>query len=144
MNYLHQIDKWSINHHPSWFVVLRALLGLSLIIKGIQFIKNTSVLEQMINQTVISQNFSWLNTFIPFLHLFGGSMIMAGLFTRLSVLVQLPVLLGAVFFVNSRHNIFAGESDLFFSVVVLLLLVFFLVEGGGSFSLDNALRNQKR
>ncbi len=144
MNYLHQIDKWSINHHPKWFVVLRALLGLSLVIKGIQFIKNTSVLEQMINQTVISQNFLWLNTFIPFLHLFGGSMIMAGLFTRLSVLVQLPVLLGAVFFVNARHNVFAGEPDLFFSIIVLVLLLFFLVEGGGSFSLDNALRNQKK
>jgi len=71
-------------------------------------------------------------------------MLIAGLFTRLSVLLQVPVLFGAVFFVNSKGSIFAGESDLLFSVIVLLLLLFFLIEGGGPFSLDNALRNNKK
>lgn len=144
MNYLQQIDGWSIKHHPKWLVVLRVLLGLGLIVKGIQFIKNATVLEQMINQSSVSQNFSWLNTFIPWLHLFGGSMLIAGLFTRLSVLIQVPVLFGAVFFVNANNNIFSGESDFLFSIIVLLLLLFFLIEGGGPFSLDNALRRHKK
>ncbi len=143
MNYLQQIDVWSIKHHPKWLVVFRTFLGLSLMAKGIQFIKNSADLEQLINQTSVTQNLSWLNAFIPWVHLFGGSMILAGLFTRLSVIAQLPILLGAIFFVNSKHSIF-GESDLFFSIIVLLLLVFFLIEGSGPFSLDNGLRNNKK
>lgn len=144
MKYLHQINEWSSKHHPKWFVVLRVFLGLSLIITGIRFIKNEVELEQLINQTAFSQSIAWLNTFIPWLHLIGGILILAGLFTRLSALLQIPVLLGAVFFVNAKHSIFSGESDLFFSIIVLLLLVVFLIEGGGLFSLDNALRNQKK
>ena len=67
-------------------------------------------------------------------------MILAGLFTRLAVLLQIPILIGAVFFVNAKQGVFAGASDLLFSVIILVMLCFFLVEGGGPFSLDNALR----
>jgi len=144
MKYLHQIDVWSSKHHPKWLVTIRALLGLSLMVKGIQFIKNDAELEQLINQTSVSQNFLWLNTFIPWLHLLGGSMIVVGLFTRLSVLLQIPILLGAVFFVNSKYSHLANGADLTFSILVLLMLFFFLVEGGGIFSLDNGLRTNKR
>jgi uncharacterized membrane protein YphA (DoxX/SURF4 family) len=144
MKYLHQIDVWSSKHHPKWLVTIRALLGLSLMVKGIQFIKNDAELEQLINQTSVSQNFLWLNTLIPWLHLLGGSMILAGLFTRLSVLLQIPILLGAVFFVNSKYSHLANGPDLTFSILVLLMLLFFLVEGGGIFSLDNGLRTNKK
>jgi uncharacterized membrane protein YphA (DoxX/SURF4 family) len=144
MTYLQQINQWSINHHPKWFVVLRTLLGLSLILKGIQFIKNTAVLEQLITQNPVSQNMFWLNVFIPWLHLFGGIMIIAGLFTRLSAALQIPVLFGAVFFINVKQHVFSGNSDLLFSMTVLVLLLLFLIEGGGAFSLDNALRSSKK
>lgn len=144
MTYLQQLDQWSTKHHLRWFVVLRVLLGLSLIIKGIQFIKNTTVLEQMMQQSAVTENFLWLNTFVPWLHLLGGSMLLAGLFTRLSALAQIPILFGAVFFVNAKKGIFAGESDLLFSVIILLLLLFFLLEGGGPYSLDNGLRTSKK
>lgn len=143
MTLLQQLNQWSIRHHQRWFVVLRVGLGLGLIIKGIQFIKNKTELEQFIHQSAVSENFQWLNTFIPWLHLLGGSMLLAGLFTRLSALLQIPILIGAVFFVNAKRGIFAGESDLLFSVIILLLLLFFLLEGGGPYSLDNGLRKQK-
>lgn len=144
MTYFQQLDQWSIRHHQRWFVVLRIGLGLSLIIKGIQFTKNAAVLEQLIQQTKMPGNFPWLNTFVPWLHLLGGSLLLAGLFTRLSALVQIPVLVGAVFFVNAKKGIITGESDLLFSVIVLLLLFFFLLEGGGPYSLDNGLRTPKK
>jgi putative oxidoreductase len=144
MTYLQQVNVWSSKHQRNWFVVLRALLGLSLFLKGIQFIKNTEVLERLIAQSTASQNALWLNTFIPWLHLFGGIMIIAGLFTRLSVLIQVPVLIGAVFFTNFKQGFFSGEPDLLFSIVILVLLLFFLVEGGGQFSLDKSLRESKK
>jgi uncharacterized membrane protein YphA (DoxX/SURF4 family) len=144
MTYLQQINQWSITHHPKWLVVLRTLLGLSLFLKGIQFLKDTAVLEQLISHSPVSQDMMWLNIFIPWLHLFGGSMIIAGLYTRLSAAIQIPVLIGAVFFVHARQAIFSGDSGQIFSVIVLFLLFIFLIEGGGPFSLDNALRSSKK
>jgi uncharacterized membrane protein YphA (DoxX/SURF4 family) len=55
--------------------------------------------------------------------------------------VQIPILLGVLFFVNAKTGIFAGESDVMFPIIILILLVFFLIEGGGPISLDNYFRN---
>lgn len=143
MTYLQQLNHWSSTHHPKWLVVLRVLLGLSLFIKGIQFLKDTAVLEQMLSQAPVSEGMMWLNIFIPWLHLFGGSMIIAGLYTRISAAMQIPVLIGAVFLVQAKQAAFSGDSGQIFSVVVLLLLFVFLIEGGGPFSLDSALRSSK-
>ena len=137
MNLMHQMNEWSNRHHPKWLVLLRVVLGLCLFIKGIGFIQNTALLTGILSQTYFSKNASWLSSFIPWLHLLGGCMILAGLFTRFWSLVQIPILLGAVFFVNARQRIFVGESDFLFSVIVLILLVFFFIEGGGPISLDN-------
>ncbi|MEO6732411.1 MAG: DoxX family protein [Ferruginibacter sp.] len=137
MSFLGQINEWSSKHNPKWLVVIRVVLGLALFVKGFSFIRNTSLLEQYISTSSFFENISWLPTAIPWVHLLGGSMIIAGLFTRFAALLQIPVLIGAVFFVNVKKGLFTGESDLLFSIIVLVLLLFFLVEGGGSLSLDN-------
>jgi uncharacterized membrane protein YphA (DoxX/SURF4 family) len=138
------MNEWSSKHHPKWLVFLRVILGFCLFIKGIDFIQNSVLLSDTISQTSFIKNASWLTTLIPWLHLLGGAMIVAGLFTRLSCLVQIPILIGAIFFVNAKKGIFAGESDLMFSVIILILLVFFFIEGGGPLSLDDFLRNPKK
>lgn len=143
MTYLQQVNEWSHKHQRNWFVVLRIFLGLSLFLKGIQFLKETEILEELIARSAVTGNSTWLNTFIPWLHLFGGMMILMGLFTRISVLFQLPILLGAVFFTNTVQEIVPGRSELFFSVTILLLLLFFLVEGSGPLSLDKAWRSER-
>lgn len=138
------MNDWSSKHHPKWLVFLRVVLGLCLFIKGISFIQNSVLLSSTISQTALITNAAWLTTLIPWLHLLGGAMIVAGLFTRLSCLVQMPILVGAIIFVNAKRGIFAGESDLLFSVVILILLIFFFIEGGGPLSLDNFLRKPKK
>ncbi len=140
MDLLHQMNEWSNKHHPKWLVVLRVALGLCLLIKGVVFIQNSVFLSGVISQTALIQKADWLNTFIPWLHLLGGAMILAGLFTRFWCLVQIPILLGAIIFVHAKQGIFAGESDLLFSIIILILLIFFVIEGGGPLSLDNFLR----
>ena len=143
MSLLHQMNEWSSKHHPKWLVFLRVALGLCLFIKGIGFIQNSVFLSSLISQTAFIKNASWLTTIIPWLHLLGGIMIVMGLFTRLSSLVQIPILIGAVFFVNARQGLFAGGSDLLFSIIVLILLLFFVVEGGGPLSLDHYFFSSK-
>ncbi|MES1218272.1 MAG: TQO small subunit DoxD, partial [Bacteroidota bacterium] len=63
----------------------------------------------------------------------GGFLIIIGLLTRWAVLIQIPILLGALFFI---HIPFA-ESEFTFALLLMLLLIFFFIEGGGPFSLDN-------
>lgn len=137
MSFIQKINDWSSKHNPKWLVAIRIVLGLCLFVKGLGFIKNAMALVEYISTTSLIENASWLATLIPWLHLLGGSMIIVGLFTRLVSLVQIPILLGAVFFVNARKGIFAGESDLLFSIIILVLLIFFLLEGSGRISLDN-------
>lgn len=137
MGAVHQLQAWSARHNPKWLVVLRAGLGLCLFIKGIQFIYNSILLDQIFAGSVFLTNFSWLSTIIPYIHLLGGALLIAGLFTRFICLVHIPILLGAIFFVNMKQGFFSGGADLPFSILILLFLCFFLVEGGGYFSLDH-------
>jgi uncharacterized membrane protein YphA (DoxX/SURF4 family) len=78
--------------------------------------------------------------YIVFAHLVGGALIAAGLLTRLACLVQIPVLIGAVFFINSSAGILAPYDVLWLSVIVLLLLVFFLIAGSGPLSVDRQMK----
>lgn len=143
MGAVHQLQAWSASHNPKWLVVLRAGLGLCLFIKGIQFIYNSIVLQEIFAGSAFLSRFAWLGTVIPYIHLLGGVFILTGLFTRTACLVQIPILLGAVFFVNMKQGFFSGGTDLPFSIIILLFLCFFLVEGGGQLSLDNRYFSKK-
>ena len=134
MGLIHQINDWGNKHHPKWLVAIRVVLGLCLFIKGFGFIRDQTLLPTLLTQTAFGGQ-AWLATLIPWVHLLGGSLIIVGLLTRLSVLVQIPVLIGAVFLVNAKLGFYS--SDLLFSIIILLLLLFFLVEGGGPLSLDH-------
>ena len=129
--------------HPKWMLVIRVALGLSLIMKGIQFIQNNALLRAVFSESLILQNYLWLQTCIPWINLLGGVFIVIGLFTRLAVLFQIPILVGAIFFVNAKQGIYQGQSNLFFSVVVLFFLLVFLIQGPGKTALDRAWRKKK-
>ena len=142
MGAVHQIETWSARHHPKWLVVFRVALGLCLFIKGIQFIYNSILLDRIFAGSAFLSNFSWLSAIIPYVHLLGGALLVPGLFTRFICLIHIPILLGAVFFVNIKQGFFSGGSDLLFSIVILLLLCLFAIEGGGRFSLDHRYFNK--
>jgi uncharacterized membrane protein YphA (DoxX/SURF4 family) len=146
MNLLQRIDRWGERHHPRWLDGLRVLLGVFLFYKGVVFIQNIDVLKSVIDQspwlTVMS---FWLAHYIVFAHLLGGLLIVFGLLTRVAILAQLPILLGAIFFVHT--SVLLNETGLFnvhaetgLSILVLLLLIFFLVEGSGPMSFDDYMR----
>jgi len=141
---LHQIEHWGATHHPRWLVVLRVALGICLFIKGISFISDTADLQQLLAGREFTQSFPWLAYVIAWVHLFGGFMIIIGLFTRFAVLIQIPILLGAVLLVNVSISPFSSSSEFGFSLVVLLLLFIFLVEGGGPLSLDNYFKQNPK
>jgi uncharacterized membrane protein YphA (DoxX/SURF4 family) len=63
----------------------------------------------------------------------GGLLIMLGFLTRLSIIVQLPILLGAVI-INFVGDMIPG--NLWQAIIALLAAVFFLFYGSGKHSLD--------
>ena len=141
---LHQIEKWSDTHHPRWLVLPRVALGVFLIIKGISFIRNTVYLESLLSATTVGERAPWLALVITWLHLLCGLLIIIGLFTRLATLLMIPILLGAVIFINAPKGIFAAESEFGFSLAILLMLIFFFIEGDGPLSLGDYFRKNPR
>ena len=73
---------------------------------------------------------------IPWVHLLGGFLIAVGLFTRWAALAQVPILIGAIFFVNATGGVHISNPELILSVAVLILAVVFVVKGSGVVSAD--------
>ncbi|HEX7846100.1 MAG TPA: DoxX family protein [Chitinophagaceae bacterium] len=144
MGMLHQIEKWSATHHPRWLVLPRVALGICLFLKGISFMNNTVNLEALLIENNVSNSLEWISLAITWLHLICGFLIIAGLFTRLATLIMIPIVLGAVIFINAPRGIFAGESEFAFSLVVLLMLIFFFIEGSGPLSLDDYFKKNPK
>ena len=140
MGTLQQIHQWSLTHHPRWLVVFRVALGVCLFIKGFSFMMNATILERFIEYNPVFSKAWWLPIVITWAHLLGGVLIIVGLLTRYAVLLQIPILLGAVIFL-SKNSILGSGTELAFSLLILLMLFFFLLEGGGPLSLDNYFRN---
>ncbi len=140
MGVLQNMDRWSLSKQPRWFVFLRVGLGISLLLKGILFISNSADLEFLIAGTPLIDSSNLLAFIITWAHLFGGFMIIIGSLTRLAVLLQIPILVGAIIFVNAPKGVFAAESELGFSIIVLLLLILFFIKGGGPYSFDSYLK----
>jgi len=144
MGTLQRIEAWSSTHHPKWLVVLRVALGLGLFFKGISFMNNAIMVNQLIEGSMVSQGADWIPFIITWLHLLGGFFILIGLFTRWAVLAQIPILIGAIIFLNGARAHGISGSELGFAFAILLLLMVFLIEGGGPLSVDDFVRRNPR
>ena len=138
MPILKQLDKWSISH-PRLLLLLRVALGIALISKGISFISDMVSLRALLAGSSFNFLPDWIALVITSIHLLCGFLITIGLFTRLSSLIQIPILIGAVL-VNAPGGFLKQGSELVYSLLILVLLVFFLFEGGGELSLDDYIK----
>lgn len=136
MSTYQDITRWGTNHHPRWFVILRVALGVLLFAKGIAFMSNTSLLNELFSGTSLSNDSGWLPILITWMNMLGGLFLVIGLRTRLVAILELPIVIGAIVFINVQKTLFAPQSELGLALLVLLLLVFFIVEGGGPLSVD--------
>lgn len=145
MTILQRFEHWGDTHHPKWLDIIRILLGVFLFYKGIDFLQNLpSVKGELHNKTSFNEyTILLLGHYVVFAHIIGGILLTIGLFTRFACLIQIPVLLGAIIFVNSGNSAIKPYSELFLSVIVLLLLVYFMVIGNGPWAVKFKV-NEKR
>ncbi len=131
------------SNQPKWLTVLRIALGIIILLKGISFFKDSAGLQAMVQNPgfdIINNNAGVVAFFITYLNLLGGFFIVVGLFTRWISLLQIPILIGAIIFVNSEAGMNLSNPDLALSILVLILLTVFVVKGSGPFSADEFFR----
>ncbi|MEO8794456.1 MAG: DoxX family protein [Daejeonella sp.] len=144
MNTVEKIEHWGDDHHAKWLDVIRIILGIIILLKGIAFVSDTDALKSLFLQNSV-YSFSGLlamsmTHIVAFAHLVGGVLIILGLLTRFAVVIQIPILLGAVFFVNISKGFSPMNSELWLSVLVLFLLILFWVVGSGPYSVDHWMK----
>src|SRR5829696_8384640 len=146
MNYLQRIEHWGDAHHPKYLDLIRIALGIFLCFKGVEFANNSILLNELIGRQVpfSSLLLLLLGHYIIFAHLMGGFLLALGLLTRFACLIQVPILLGAIIFVNASPVMMQPFSELIISIVVLLLLIYFLIVGNGPWSFDWFVEREKR
>src|SRR5258708_6066419 len=131
---------WADSHRAIWFDCVRIYLGLGLFARGLLLITNTSTgyfvdMLQRAGQPWLVTGF--MLHYVMLAHFIGGALLTIGFLTRIAALIQIPVLVGAVFFIHRQDGLFAMGQSLEFSALVLFLLVIFLFAGAGKLSLDH-------
>ncbi|MEY4892979.1 MAG: hypothetical protein RIQ34_1591 [Bacteroidota bacterium] len=143
MNHFARVRELGKSRYALWLLVLRIGLGLALFFKGIQFMRNDALLSEVISVSQGIQKYAWLQVFIPWVHLFGGLMILIGLFTRWVALVQIPIVVGAIFFVKQDSRAYFGNLELPLAILVFLLLLVFVVLGDGMLSWKRLIQSER-
>jgi uncharacterized membrane protein YphA (DoxX/SURF4 family) len=141
MNVVHKIENWGDTHHPMVLDIIRIALGIFLMLKGFAFLDNSTYLKDVIeDQSVVYIPTALLMTavyYVIFAHLVGGVLIAMGTLTRFACIIQIPIVVAAVFmtdFFTSAINTMAWPS-----ITALILLAIFTVIGSGPLSLDRYL-----
>jgi uncharacterized membrane protein YphA (DoxX/SURF4 family) len=131
MNLVQRVEHWGDTHHPLWLDFVRILLGAFLCYKGIDFLMNMGQMLNLITNKMSFGTFTamLMSNYISFAHLLGGILLILGVLTRFACLVNIPILLGAVFFVNT--TLYRPFSEVMVSILILLLLILFLIVGNG-------------
>jgi len=138
MNLVQRVEHWGDTHHPQWLDIVRIALGAFLCFKGVEYLYNMGSMLSLINNKMAFGSFSsmLMTNYIAFAHLLGGILLILGVLVRFACLIQIPILLGAIFFVNlSPDNMYRPFSELTLSIVIFLMLVGFLILGNGRLSL---------
>lgn len=135
----HVASHWLEERRDIWIDLLRIYLGVGLFIRGmILFGGNSGV---MLHQLAGIDSNDWIVSaaighYIALAHTAGGVLLAFGLLTRLSALVQVPILVGAVV-VHASDGLFALGQSLEFSAFVLMTLFVIIAAGPGRLSVDH-------
>jgi len=144
---VNQFKSW---WHPSPDVLMdlvRVYLGVALFFKGIYFMTNRDYLLQLLENagTWSIAPLAIAHYIVP-AHLFGGVMLALGLLTRLAALAQIPILIGAVFYVHlPALTLMSVEprQNLELSALVLFLTCLVCLHGSGRLSVDHLIHKDQ-
>lgn len=143
MSVITNIEGWGNSHRPGWLDIFRIILGVFITFKGFEFMMNFDTLESTASSVNLMFTGASLAHYVVFAHVLGGPMIIVGLFTRVVCAAQIPILIGAIIFVNYPKGFMSlgNHMELEVSIAVLLAAIVFMIFGAGKFSIDEKRRH---
>ncbi|HEY1039472.1 MAG TPA: DoxX family protein [Bacteroidia bacterium] len=136
-----ELNKWANEHTNIGVDALRVLLGAFLSYKGFYLLNNpeesTKVLWSL--PGLGGTDLLMITSIASYIHIVGGILIALGLFTRLSILVQLPMVTTALFVNMSAGMI---ENNLLQASLTFIACLCFFFYGSGRHSLDYVFKLQ--
>ena len=134
-----KMSDWGDRHYPRWLTIIRIALGLFLVYKSIQFMVGVEKIQSIPGGIDSVLYYVMLFHLVIFIHFVGGVFISIGLFTRLSAIIQIPMIIGALVLVTEEAQAVlpGGQFDQIISIPLIVLLAVFLVFGSGSYSIDS-------
>jgi putative oxidoreductase len=145
MSKMERCRIWLQAHDDLFLDLVRIYIGAGLFVKAIYLMGHRDYLNQVIG----SSGNLWfapaaVAQYVIIAHLIGGAMLAVGLLTRVAAFVQLPILLGAVFYVYlPRMATFEPRQYLEYSALVAFLLFWIGVFGAGRWSVDYRLSRKR-
>jgi putative oxidoreductase len=140
MNNVKHLNKWANAHTYFSVDLVRMALGVILFLKGIAFITNTQYSADLLSPIERIGGGMIVLHYVASAHILGGILIFFGLLTRWAILVQLPILIGAIIinFMGQMHT-----QNLLFSIITLVFCIGFIVYGSGKHSADYYFKMQE-
>ena len=146
MSVITDVERWGNTHRPGILDLFRTVLGAFITYKGLYFITHMDELHTTASGINVYFAGAAIAHYVVFAHILGGPLILVGLFTRIVSLIQIPILIGAIIFVNYPKGFLAIGSgsymELELSIVILVGLIVFMVFGAGRFSIDAKRRKE--
>ncbi len=127
-----RIVAWQWTHNSFGYDLIRMFVGMALLVRGAWFMLSPDALAELAGDRAIN----WTSYYVMIAHLVGGLLLLIGLFTRPAAMIQIPILVSAVFFVNMGSGLTSENQSLELSGLVLVILAVILVFGPGRYSLD--------
>ena len=139
MQRLNEILHWLEVRRDLAYSLIRIYLGIALFVRGWLLLADPSAITELVG----AQEVYWWYAYIIGAHLLGGLLLALGFLTRWAALCQLPILLGAVFFIHAEQGLMTVGQSLEVASLVLVLLFVYVLFGSGAFALDTYLAREQ-
>jgi putative oxidoreductase len=137
------VTTWVVRNRDAVWDGLRIYLGFALVIKGFVYMAHHGELVATMDRVGVVLAGPGLAEAVAVAHIMGGLMMTFGFLTRIGAAIQIPNLLGALFFVHLREGLFTEAQTLEFTLLVLSLLCVITVVGAGRLSIDWAFSERR-
>jgi uncharacterized membrane protein YphA (DoxX/SURF4 family) len=139
MKLFNKIVEWFNSNHDLAYSLIRIILGVALFVRGLILLSNPAAISDLAGQNKLY----WWYSYITIIHIVAGLLLTFGLLTRIAALLQIPILVGAVFFIHIKQGLVTEAQSLELAALVLVLLIIYSLFGSSSLSLDNFLAKRK-
>jgi uncharacterized membrane protein YphA (DoxX/SURF4 family) len=131
-------NDWLPKHADLFLDLTRMYLGLALFLKGFYIMDHEGEFQKLVASGGMPLSLVAIAHYVIPVHFVGGLMLLLGFATRLGAILQIPLLLGAIFYIYlPNFSTIELRQNLEFTTLVLFLLCVFAVNGSGRYSIES-------